>query len=414
MKSYQIFLAVIVGICGATGANVNADESIPEVFLMNGQQLICAKTAIANKDPQLVSALSYLVKKAETALEEGPFSVMNKIGTPPSGDKHDYMSVGPYWWPNPETKDGLPYIRRDGQRNPQSKTDASDSVRMGKMARAVNTLSLAYFFTGTEKYAARAAFLLRTWFLNTDTKMNPHLEYGQAIPGRVDGRGIGIIDTVRLLPVVDAATLLAQSESWTDADHEALRKWFEAYLKWLQTSKHGRKESRTFNNHGTWYDVQVAGFALFIDDRETAKRILESVGEKRVSPQVGPDGRQKHELARTKSFDYSIHNLNAMFLLARLGEHLGVDLWHFKAKENASIRVALDYLASYADAEKEWPYKQITELRRARLLPLLRQGFQVYEDPEYMNMIQRIPEADRMIDMSRLLYPISITQQRQN
>ena len=31
----------------------------------------------------------------------------------PSGDKHDYISVGTYWWPNPDTSDGLPYIRRD-------------------------------------------------------------------------------------------------------------------------------------------------------------------------------------------------------------------------------------------------------------------------------------------------------------
>jgi hypothetical protein len=414
MKKYSVrmFLAVIVGVCSATAGDVNVDEIIPEVFLMNGQQLIRAKTAIANKNPELLSALSHLINQTETALHAGPFTVMNKTVTPPSGDKHDYISIGPYWWPNPETEDGLPYIRRDGQTNPQRNSEASDSVRMGKMASAVNTLSLAYFFTDKEKYAERAALLLRTWFLDKDTRMNPHLKYGQAIPGRVEGRGIGIIDTVCLLPIIDAAGLLTRSESWTGNDQEALRKWFGAYLKWLQTSKHGIDESRTSNNHGSWYDVQVAGFALFVNDQETAKRILQSVGERRISRQIGPDGRQKHELARTKSFDYSIYNLNAMFRLAKLGELVGVDIWHFKAKDNASIRGALDYLAPYADSEKKWPHKQISEPKRAKLLPLLRQGFQVYEDTEYMNMIRNIPEADRMIDMSRLLHPISPTQQR--
>jgi hypothetical protein len=399
------------GICGVAAPRWNSEHN-PEVFLMNGQDLARTKTAIAHKDPKLISALAHLLKQAESALNDGPFTVMNKTVTPPSGDKHDYMSLGIYWWPNPQTKDGLPYIRRDGQRNPLSESDGSDSARMGKMIRAVDTLTLAYYFTDGEKYAARAAFLLRTWFLNTNTRMSPHLKYGQAIPGRVEGRGIGIIDTVRLLAVVDATGLLKGSESWTDNDHQALKQWFEAYLKWLQTSKHGRDESRASNNHGTWYDVQVACFALFVDDRKTARRILGSAGERRISRQIGPDGRQKHELARPKSFDYSIYNLNAMFRLARLGEHVGVDLWHFKVKENASIRAALDYLAPYADAEKEWPHKQITELNRAKLLPLLRQGLRAYEDPEYLNMIRKIPEPERVKDMSRLLYPTSTTQQR--
>ena len=379
---------------------------------MSGQQLARARTAIANKDPKQVSALSYLRKKAKSALDDGPFTVMNKTVTPPSGDKHDYMSFGAYWWPDPTTKNGLPYIRRDGQTNPESRTDASDSVSIGKMTRSVRTLSLAYHFTDEEKYAARAAFLLRTWFLDKDTRMNPHLKYGQAIPGRVEGRGIGIIDTARLVTVVDSAGLLVASDSWTDDEHQALKKWFKSYLAWLQTSEYGKDESRASNNHGTWYDVQVACFALFVDDRETARKILGSAGERRISRQIGPDGRQKHELARTRSFDYSIYNLNAIFRLAWLGEHVGVDLWHFKAKENASIRAALDYLAPYADAEKEWPHKQITELERTKLLPLLRQGFRAYEDPEYLNMIRKFPEPERMKDMSRLLYPVPTTQQR--
>ena len=379
---------------------------------MNDQWLAQAKTAIAGKKRHFDVPLSRLIESADAALKGGPFSVMDKSLTPPSGDKHDYMSLGAYWWPDPTTKNGLPYIRRDGQTNPESRTDATDSVRIGKMTHCVRTLSLAYYFTDEEKYAARAALLLRTWFLDKDTRMNPHLKYGQAIPGRVDGRGIGIIDTCGLVTVVDAAGLLVASDSWTDADHQALKKWFKSYLAWLQTSEYGRDESRASNNHGTWYDVQVACFALFTDDRQTAGRVLESAKEKRLSRQIGPNGEQEHELARTKSFDYALFNLKAICNLGRLGKHVGVDLWHFSAGKRGSIRAAIDYLAPYADAEKEWPHKQITELERAKLLPLLRQGFQVYEDQEYLNMILEIPEADRMKDMSGLFYPMSTTEQQ--
>src|SRR5438034_4836905 len=42
---------------------------------------------------------------------------VQKDATPTSGDKHDYMSQAPYFWPNPDATHHLPYIRRDGERN---------------------------------------------------------------------------------------------------------------------------------------------------------------------------------------------------------------------------------------------------------------------------------------------------------
>lgn len=407
-----IYVALATLTCaGSVNAAPNREaQSHPKVFLMDGKRLLQTKRRIAAGDASLRSALSKLLKDAESALDDGPFSVMDKTLTPPSGDKHDFMSFGPYWWPDPKKKDGLPYIRRDGEVNPASRADGSDFPRLKRMTIAAETLALAYYFSGNDKYAGRAALLLRTWFLNPDTRMNPHLKYGQAIPGRVEGRGIGIIDTRRLTKVVDAAGLLAGSPAWTDNDKKALKEWFEHYVNWLQTSKHGKNEDRTTNNHGTWYDVQVADFAMFVGNTALAREVLESAKTKRIAAHIRSDGGQPHELDRTRSFDYCTMNLAGMFSLARLGEHVGVDLWRFTTPDKRGIRAALDYVAPYADPTNKWPFRQITELRRSLLLPLFQQAAIVYGQPEYREMTAHFPEQDVRSHRCQLLYPVPAAQ----
>jgi hypothetical protein len=91
----------------------------PRVFCMSREGLQEARRGIARNDPLLRAAYLRLLDQADRAFDVGPFSVMLKSKVPPSGDKHDYMSVAPYAWPNPDTDDGLPYVTRDGCTNPE-------------------------------------------------------------------------------------------------------------------------------------------------------------------------------------------------------------------------------------------------------------------------------------------------------
>src|SRR5207247_1046274 len=193
----------------------------------DGRDLASVKRRAAG-DQQFAPALAALRTRADRELNTQPLTIVHKPKAPPSGDKHDYVSMAPYFWPDPNKADGLPYIRRDGRVNPER--ERYDAPLLRKMSQAVGTLSLAYYLTNDERYAVHAARYLRVWFLDVPTRMNPNLNYAQFIPGVTDGRGIGIIDTVSLLQVVDGIGMLRGSPAWTDADQAGLTAWFRDYL----------------------------------------------------------------------------------------------------------------------------------------------------------------------------------------
>lgn len=377
------------------------DAKLPRVFLLNAkvlQQERQLAQAHSDKPSDVVRAAR---AEADKAMSAGPFSVMQKNAVPPSGDKHDYTSLAPYFWPNPSTPDHLPYVRRDGERNPEIKQIA-DHDNMSQMCSAARALALDYYFTGNEDYAARAALLLRTWFLDSKTRMNPNLEFAQAIRGVNTGRGIGIIESRGLMDVVDGAGLLEGSKNWTAEDEAGLRKWFGSFLDWLQTSKHGQDESNAKNNHGSFYDDQIVDFALFVGRRDIAHEVASKAAQKRIATQIEPDGKQPLELARTKSFGYSAFNVRALTELASLADQVGVDLWHFQTADGRSIRKALDYLLPYALGEKQWPYQQIEDMRPDELAAPLLQAAAVYKDPRYEAAAKKLSVGHRNVNLVSL------------
>jgi Alginate lyase len=322
----------------------------------------------AHPNPAILDAVR---KEADKAMTVGPYSVMDKKETPPSGDKHDYMSLAPYWWPNPATPNGLPYIRHDGEVNPD-RYKVTDDREFNEVQNAVQALGLGYYLTGNEAYAARAVLLLRTWFLDPATRMNPNLNYAQAVLGINTGRGIGLIDVRGLPRLLDGVTLLSDSRALTQQDESGLRKWFSNYLNWLETSKNGHDESNAKNNHGSWFDEQITGIALFLGDKDLSRKVDETAKTKRIALQIEPDGSEPLELTRTKSFSYSVFNLTALEWLAVEARHAGVDLWSYRSPQGASIRTDLDYLLPYAEGRKQWTHKAINGVDGGSLVvPLL-------------------------------------------
>jgi len=385
LRCFVFFLLILT----LTTSAFAKETKKPRVFILEPAALELAAKKLKAGDATTTAAYQKLIAEADKALQAGPFTVMHKQIVPSSGNKHDYMSVGPYWWPDPSKPNGLPYIRRDGEVNPE-RTKNGDNEELKQMQEAVMDLAYAYYFSQNEKYAAHAATLLRTWFLNEATRMTPNLNYGQAIPGITQGRGIGIIDTHYFPYLVDAVGLLAGSKAWSKADQQGLEKWFGNYLDWLLKSPLGIDEADEHNNHGTWYDVQVASFALFSGKPALAKKVLEEVKTKRIATQIKPDGSQPHELARTLSFNYSTMNLQAFFDLASLGRHAGVDLWHYKTPDGKSIRSAIDYFLPFINREQKWPHQQIKEINYAGVLPLLLEAARQYKDPRYTAAVAKI------------------------
>ena len=361
-----------------------------EPVTMDGAYLAFTKTRLAAGDPAYTPALNKLLRDADSLLERRSESVTFKKLIPPSGDKHDYLSLAPYWWPDPAKPNGLPYTRRDGEFNPSAKNDDTDSVRMAYMCHGIEKLSLAYYFTGERKYARKAAEAIRIWFLDPVTRMHPNLQYGQAIMGRVDGRGTGLIDTRNLWMVADAVPLIESSGALSADETGALKLWFSSFADWMRTSAQGQDEARADNNHGTYYDMQLAAYALFAGKPAQARSAVRNALELRIAAQVENDGSQPRELARTTPFHYSAFNLDAMTTLARYGEQVGVDVWHAR-ETGRGLRNAINYMLPYAARPGAWPHRELRPVETELMLPILLRAERAYGSGEFARVAASLP-----------------------
>ena len=309
------------------------------------------------QQPAYQSAFRYLMMDAEETLQMPCPSVMQKDRTAVSGDKHDYLSLSRYFWPDPTKPDGLPYINKDGVSNPE--LERLDRNRLTEMTSAVTSLSLAWYFSCEEQYARKATEIIRTWFLNKETRMNPNLEYAQIVPGQNGdkGRCYGVLDAYSFVEMLDAVQLLEDSKAFTQKDQKALKAWFTKLLHWILTSNQGQEESRQQNNHATAYDVQVMAYAKYVGNRRLLEERLSQFYQERMLKQIEPDGKQPHELRRTLAFGYSQYNLSHIIDVFQIAKNVGYPTGGMPLLEKAA-----DFLSQYLGKDVAvWPYQQISE-----------------------------------------------------
>ncbi len=390
----------------------------PRTFIYDHQVLNDARTRIARGDTTFTQALHVVLDDARTALQRKATSVMDKKLPPPSGDKHDFMSVGGYYWPDTTKPGGLPWIYRDGKVNPAI-AEYGDFDNFSALMRGVRVLGVAYSMTGDERYADHASMLLRVWFLDPATRMNPHLRYAHAQPGVFDGSYYGIIQTGELPGVIDAIGLLSGSRTWTQGDQDGMVHWAVRFLDWMLHDEDAQEASRVWNNHSVNYDVTAVSLALFSGRRGIARRLLERVKTERIARQIREDGRLPFELERNRAWGYAAATLERFARLATMGSHVGVDLWNYESPGGSSIRKCIDYMARYAEPGAQWPYADYDFERYgttplARIRPILQRALLAYHDQRYGKLALALPDNEdimRSQDPGFLFYP---TEDRSN
>jgi hypothetical protein len=337
-----------------SGANGYEQVSGSRTFLWRPEWLVLEKKRLAGDQ----AASKKLRKAADAALTRGPYLVTAKTRTPQSGDKHDYYSIGPYWWPDSSKADGLPYVRRDGETNPESRGPEFDKDRIQRFAADVELLALAAYHLDDKRYAEHAAALLRTWFLDPATRMNPNLNFAQAVPGINAGRGEGIIELIVMPQVVESIGLVAAKGALTQKEVDGLKSWFGAFTGWMQTSENGRDEAAKTNNHGIYYDYLLAHFALFAGQEELARNIATKFAGERLAAQMAKDGSLPEELSRTRSLHYSLFAMQAATRMATVGECVGVNIWSAESADGRGLAKGLDYLTGFLPAWDGWTHPE--------------------------------------------------------
>ncbi|GGA59290.1 hypothetical protein GCM10011507_08350 [Edaphobacter acidisoli] len=326
--------------------------------------LLCARPiwarqlAATNPNYEMVATLDRhrILAAADRYLSEKPITVMASHSALSSGGPHDYFSQGDYWWPDPAHPNG-PYIRRDGMSNPANFNAHREALI--RLSLIVPALTAAWALTQQKKYADHASLHLRAWFVDPATRMNPNLEYAQAIIGVSKGRGTGIIDTLHLVEPARAATLLANAGALEDAT--AIKAWFADYLEWMRTSKNGQDERDAKNNHGTCWVLQAAEFARFTSNEEVRTWCRDRFRTVLVPKQIAPDGSLPLELARTKPFSYSLFDTDVLADLCQSLSTASENLWHFTTPDGRGMEKLMAFMYPYIKDKSSWPYRHDVE-----------------------------------------------------
>ncbi|HEX4065448.1 MAG TPA: alginate lyase family protein [Acidobacteriaceae bacterium] len=342
----------------------------------------------------------WVLPAARAFLHEKPETITSAPAPRSAGGLHDYFSEGDYWWPNPKDPHG-PYIRLDGESNPDNFVAHRDLLI--RLSIQMPALTTAWLLTGKRAYADQAVAHLRAWFVDPATRMHPNLAYAQAIHGIDTGRSIGIIDTVHLVEVAQAALVLERGHAIDAASQTGTRAWFQEYLTWLTTSDRGQQERDAKNNHGSCWLLQAAEFATYTGQEEVRAECRERFRNTVVPEQIAPNGSFPLELARTKPYSYSLFDLDIVGMNAKVLSDARENLWTWQTADGWVLEAAFRFMVPYIANKGAWPYRHDVEYfddLPVRQPSLLFAGL-VYEQPSYLSLWARLDPNPKVAEVIR-------------
>jgi Alginate lyase len=346
-------------------------------------------SAIVRKEAWTLDPVRKMRADAERRMKEGPWSVTFDRPQGLDLDIHDFYSQAPYWWPQEDPR--APYVRRDGQINPNR--FMANKNALNAMTDAVYSLGTAAFLLDEPRFAQRAARLIRIWFIDPKTRMNPDLEYAQSIRNFNTDRGAGVLEGRVFIRAIQGMEFLAQTGQWDPKEQAAVRKWFQEYLRWLTTNDIALDEKHAGNSHASWWTAQVAAIATFVEDEAAQKMAWAWYRDQVLGRQIHLNGSAPREEARSKSMFYSIFNLEAMATVCRIAQVNGVDLWNLQAKSGATLTTVIDYLQPYLTEPRKPPKEQVADVPNDGLYYLAFAGMGM-KRPEYLAAYRKVEHPD--------------------
>lgn len=295
----------------------------------------------------------YIIETATNYLDSLPITVTADFCDRSGGDLHDFYSEGDYWWPDPKNPEG-PFIRKDGQTNPEN--FVAHRKAMIRLSQIVGIQTSAYLLTGDQKFTEATQKHLEAWFVNPDTRMNPSLNFVQAIKGRVSGRGIGIIDAIHLIEVARSIEILDANNQLPKEIVLEIKNWFGEFVIWLTTHKYGIDEMNTKNNHSTCWVMQVGAFARLTGNTEVLDLCKDRFKTVLLPNQMANDGSFPLELRRTKPYGYSLFNLDAFMTAAEILSDENENLYEFSTSQGLNLKLGSEFLFPFVKNKSNWPY----------------------------------------------------------
>ncbi len=315
-------------------------------YIINTNNLEIIKANL-DSDPILSEEYDLLIQGANRFLSHNFRYITEKPQVPSGGSINDYVSIARYWHPD---STGAHTIYRDGITNPL--VEQFDRPKLAEMSSGVYTLALAYYLSDDEIYAEKATEILKKWFFEPYSKMNPNMDFAQirlGVPDTGGGGSPGIIDAIDFIQVVDAVSILYDSNSWSGNSHIKLKEWFYHFSRWI--IRNYNADAYDVTNVSTWLDAQRAIYFMLSeqDDKLNSDFYIPPVSE-RISAQFNTDGVQPFEVTRGRPQHYVYFNLRGYMNIIHLRKNRTAtdrDWQILNTPSKGGLKPALDMIANY-------------------------------------------------------------------